>query len=122
MTFTFQCSLLTQTLIVLLLTSEIVGQSVVDSVLARFLSTDPRTFARDLERRRPAPVSPDLKARILNSLPPEGKGKKLKQSAQRKLASLEQVLRVHQRHSVYEVKVIAVPHAFVGLHARAVVL
>jgi predicted Zn-dependent protease len=121
MTFTFH-SFLSAVIGVLLLTSEIVGQSVVDSVLARFLSTDPRTFALDLERRRPAAVSQDLKARILRSLPSEGEDTKLKKSARRKLASLEQVLCVHQRQSVYEIKVISVPHAFVGLHARVVVL
>lgn len=106
----------------LLLTSGGLGQSPVESALAGFLGTDPRTFALDLGRRRPPAVSQDLKNRILDSLPAEGQVKKLKQPAERKLASLERVLRVHQRQSVFEVKVIAVPQAFVGLHARAVVL
>ena len=107
---------------VLLLTSEMLGQTPLDSALARFLGTDPHSFKLDLEKQRLPAVTGDLKARILESLPAEGEVKKLKQSAQHKLASLERVLRVHQRESVYEVKVIAVPHAFVGLHARAVVL
>lgn len=106
----------------LLLTSGMRGQSPVESALARFLGTDPQTFVSDLERRRPAAVTQDLKARILGTLPAEGEVKKPKQSAQRKLVSLERVLRMQQRLSVYEIKVIAVPQAFVGLHARAVVL
>ena len=35
---------------------------------------------------------------------------------------LAPVLEVAQRESVYAIKVIDVPHAFVGLHARTVVL
>jgi hypothetical protein len=107
---------------VLLLTSEMPGQTPMDLALARFLGTDPHSFALDLERHRPPAITGNLKAHILDSLPAEGQVKELKQSDRRKLASLEQVLRVHQRQSVYEVKVIAVPQAFVGLHARAVVL
>ncbi len=106
----------------LLLTSGMRGQSPVDSVLTRFLGTDPQTFVSDLERHRPAAVTQELKARILGALPEEGEVKKPKQSAQRKLVSLERILHMQQRQSVYEIKVIAVKQAFVGLHARAVVL
>ena len=97
-------------------------QSPVDSARTRLLGTDPRTLALELERHRPSAISEDLKAGILNSLPAEGEAKKLKQPPEHKIASLEQILRAHQRQSVYVIKVVAVPQAFVGLHARAVVL
>jgi len=105
-----------------LFTFEVMGQSPVDSTLTRLLGTDPCTFALGLEKHRPSAISQDLKARILNSLPVEGEVKKLKQPAQHKLNSLQQILRAYQRQSVYEIKVIAVPQAFVGLHGRAVIL
>ena len=39
-----------------------------------------------------------------------------------KLEAVAQVLRVHGRDNVYEVRVITVPQAWTGLHARAVLL
>jgi hypothetical protein len=68
------------------------------------------------------PVSPEAKARILESLPREGEETYLGKSARRKLASLDRVLRVHQRDSVYEIKVFRARQAFIGLHERAVLL
>jgi hypothetical protein len=41
---------------------------------------------------------------------------------QRKLAGLAPLLQAAQRESVYAIKVIDVPQAFVGLHARTVIL
>ena len=46
----------------------------------------------------------------------------LDEGRRRKLAALAPVLEAAQRGSVYDIKVIDVPHAFVGLHARTVVL
>ena len=46
----------------------------------------------------------------------------LDDGARRKLAAVAPVLEAAERASVYAIKVIDVPHAFVGLHARTVVL
>jgi len=71
---------------------------------------------------RPTPVTPESKARILQSLPKEGEVTSLPEGQRRKLAGIAPILRFHGRESVYEVKVISVAQARVGLHARVVVL
>ena len=86
------------------------------------LAADPNVMARFLETARPAPMSSEDKARVLNTLPPEGEVTNLNASARRKLAALTQVLRAAGRESVYEIKVIDVPQARIGLLARAVIL
>jgi hypothetical protein len=106
----------------LLLSPPAQSQILVDSALSSLLSTDPNTFWLNLGRSRPPAVSAAFRDRVLHDLPEKGEIKKLKEPARRKLASLEAILRLHQRDSVYEVKVIDVPHAFVGLHARFVLL
>jgi hypothetical protein len=68
------------------------------------------------------PVSAEDKAFVLSSLPEEGEVTNLNAAARQKLAALLDVLRATERASVYEIKVIAVPQAAVGLHARAVIL
>jgi hypothetical protein len=74
-----------------------------------------------LTRLRPEPVSPALRARVIAELPAEGE---LQPSGKdrRKLASVEPILSLHQRTGTIEVKLIDVKHAFVGLHARTVLL
>jgi hypothetical protein len=86
------------------------------------LAMEPGAFARSLKIGRPLPVSAENKARVLSSLPEEGEVTNLNAAAQQKLAALADVLRATERGSVYEIKVIAVPQAAVGLHARAVIL
>jgi hypothetical protein len=86
------------------------------------LATDSNAIARFLEAARPAPVSAADKARVLSTLPLEGEVTDFSPSARRKLAALTRVLRGTERESVYEIKVIAVPQAAIGLHARAVIL
>jgi hypothetical protein len=73
---------------------------------------------------RPAPISPDERAHVLATLPAEGEvaGADLNAGQRRKLAAVHRVLEVHGREAVYVLKVIDVRGAFVGLHARAVVL
>ena len=73
---------------------------------------------------RPAPISPAERARVLATLPAEGEiaGADLNAGQRRKLAAVQRVLEVHGRDAVYVLKVIDVRGAFVGLHARAVVL
>ena len=84
------------------------------------LSTEPGAFARLLETARPTPVSAGDKARILSSLPETGEITNLNAQGIHKLAALTRVLRATD--SVYVVKVIAVPQAAIGLHARTVLL
>jgi hypothetical protein len=84
------------------------------------LATEPGAFARLLETARPTPVSAGDKARILSSLPETGEITNLNAQALRKLAALSRVLRATD--SVYVVKVIAVPQAAIGLHARTVLI
>jgi hypothetical protein len=86
------------------------------------LAADPNAFARFLETARPAPVSAKDKARVLSTLPLEGEVTDFSASARQKLAALIKVLRATGRESVYEIKVIDVPQAAIGLHARAVIL
>jgi hypothetical protein len=86
------------------------------------LATDPNAFGRFLETARPAPVSAKDKARVLSTLPLEGEVTDFSASARQKLAALTKVLRATGRESVYEIKVIDVPQAAIGLHARAVIL
>lgn len=86
------------------------------------LATDPSALARFLETARPLPVSAEEKSRVLNTLPLEGEVTDVSGSARRKLATLTKVLRAAARESVYEIKVIDVPQAALGLHARAVIL
>jgi hypothetical protein len=59
---------------------------------------------------------------VLAGLPRQGEVRDLNDSERRKLAGLAAVLDAAQRGSVYAIKVIDVPHGFVGLHARTVVL
>jgi hypothetical protein len=86
------------------------------------LAMEPGAFARSLKTARPLPVSAEDKARVLSALPEEGEVTNLNAAARQKIAALVDVLRATERASVYEIKVIAVPQAAVGLHARAVIL
>ena len=86
------------------------------------LATDASAFARSLKIARPMPVSAEDKARVLRSLPEKGEVTSLDAAARRKLAALADILRAAERDSVYEIKVIDVPQAAIGLHARAVLL
>jgi hypothetical protein len=70
---------------------------------------------------RPHRISSEDRARALASLPPEGELHPDAGEAA-KLASVASVLRFHGREQVYEIKLIDVQPAAVGLHARAVLL
>ena len=83
---------------------------------------DPLALARLVDESRPTPVSAAFKAQVLAGLPTQGEVRDLDDGERRKLAGLAPVLEVAQRGSVYAIMVIDVPHAFVGLHERTVVL
>jgi hypothetical protein len=78
--------------------------------------------AIDLDACRPEPVSSVEKAAILQSLPAQGGVNQLSAGESDKLGAINRVLSAHARDGVYEVRVIAVPQAWTGLHGRAVLL
>lgn len=86
------------------------------------LGIDPAAFAKRLQTDWPAPVSADERTRILRSLPPSGEVTDLDLVQLTKLSSLKRVFQMAHREAVYVVKVVDVPQAAIGLHARAVVL
>ena len=107
---------------VLILSSAAKSQIAVDRAAMTVLRTDPNTFWKDLGQSRPQAPSPESKAAVLAALPVKGEIRNLKEPARRKLSAAQEILRLHERDTVYEVKVIDVPDAFVGLHARSVIL
>jgi hypothetical protein len=84
---------------------------------------DAETFRKlDLDTCRPEPVSALQKAAVLRSLPVDGEVTHFSTGERRKLAELDPVLRAQSRKGVYEIKIITVPQAWTGLHARSVLL
>jgi hypothetical protein len=100
-------------------------QSALDRALASFLADDPREFEHILKKGWTPPASAEARAAALASyvavLPQGGEIKDLKNSQRRKLASARPVLTVHSRQTL-ELRVIAFPQAYVGLHGRAIIL
>src|SRR5579859_3350973 len=105
----------------LLISVHLQGESLVDSALRFFIGNDSNTPGFDLDKARPQPVTAEYRASILNSLPKEGRITKFKETQLRKLASLDAILRLHKRESVYEYvvfKALPLPFAFIGLNHR----
>jgi hypothetical protein len=75
-----------------------------------------------LESARPLSVSDGQRARVLDSLPDEGEVTSLDAASRQKLRALTPLLRAAKREAVYVLKVVAVPQAFIGLHARTILL
>lgn len=76
----------------------------------------------DLNACRPEPVSAAEKAAALLLLPIHGAVSDLAPDERRKLVAIDAVLRTQARDGIYEVRIIAVPQAWTGLHQRAVLL
>jgi Zn-dependent protease with chaperone function len=76
----------------------------------------------DLDRCRPDPVTPHARETVLASLPAEGEVTKLSPAEHEKLLTLNSLLIPQQRARVYQIKVIDVPQAWIGLVERAVIL
>jgi len=85
------------------------------------LSREPAAFFQLLDMARLAPVSAEQIEAILRTLPPEGEITRLEPLAQQKVDAVRQLLAATRR-DWYQIKVIDVPQAAIGLHARAVVL
>jgi hypothetical protein len=97
-------------------------ESALETALHFFTGQDPAGVVERFDSGRPAPVSAAEREGILAALPPEGDVRDLDEAQQRKLAAVRRVLELHRREEVYVVKVVEVPQAAMGLHARAVVL
>lgn len=74
-----------------------------------------------LRALRPAPLDADARQGVLGALPSTGELNPSSTEAE-KLAQMQDVLVYHDRQHVFQTKVIDVPQAFVGLHARSVLL
>ena len=98
------------------------GQSLPVSAPHDITASDQAAFVQFLDEARPAAVTPEAKAMVLRSLPPEGEITILSASAKDKITALYPVLRATQRAGVYEVKVIDLPQAAIAIHGRAVIL
>jgi len=75
-----------------------------------------------LTQCRPEPVSREEKAAVLQTLPRQGAITVFSPAQRAKLDAVNQVLHVHGRENVYEVRLIDIPQAWTGLHGRAVLL
>jgi hypothetical protein len=91
-----------------------------ERALAYFAALPAGDIAAVLRSRRPSPVSADDRDRAIAHLPSEGV---LRPSADEhaKLATVTQILAFHERMGV-DVVIIDVLQAFVGLHARSILL
>jgi hypothetical protein len=85
------------------------------------LAVELAAFMELLEAARPAPVSMEDMGEILRALPPEGEVANLGAAAQQKVDAVRQLLK-STRRDWYDIKVIDLPQAAIGLHARALLL
>ncbi len=74
-----------------------------------------------LQSFRPSCIPPALRAELIAKLPYAG-GVEPTAQARLKLAAIDSVLEYHERKGIFELKVIHVVQAFIGLHARTVLL
>ena len=91
------------------------------NVLAFLENAGASEYDEFLKYIRPAKLNPAVKARIIATLPPEGEVQ-ASAAGMSKLAALEPIFKYHDRSSEIDIKLIQVLQAFVGLHARSVVL
>lgn len=74
-----------------------------------------------LSALRTVPLSPEAREVAGATLPPEGALTATPDEA-KKLAALKPVLIYHERDHAFDIKVVDLPQAFVGLHKRAILL
>jgi hypothetical protein len=91
------------------------------SVLSYFEEYASTTIDELLAQLRPTPLDAAARAEVIAALPKEGELRP-KPSEIAKLEAAEGILAYHDRQGVIIFKVIDVNHAFVGLHARSVLL
>jgi len=86
------------------------------------LAMECRAFLEWLESARPEPVTAHAKARALSALPAEGQIGLLNDSQRQKLAAVRTLLSATGRDGAYEIKVVDIPMARVGVYERAAIL
>jgi hypothetical protein len=77
--------------------------------------------AEFLRRHRPPSVSPELRARVVASLPAEGEMAPTPAELT-KLSALDPVLDLYGRLGLVDIKVVDVNYAFAGVHGRTILL
>jgi hypothetical protein len=100
----------------------IAGQRSLPSTPQELLAADPHALVTTLKTLRLQPVSLDDKRRILESLPVEGVVTELSGKLQHKLIDLEPLLRGVDRDGVFDVRVVDIRLARVGLFQRTALL
>jgi hypothetical protein len=99
----------------------LLGDTLLDPTPRLFLEGNLAGLVHHLEAQRPPALSDEGKAQVMRSLPARGEVTNLSASQRQKLQSLQPLLGSAE-HPAYEVKVIDVPQAFMGLYERAVLL
>lgn len=92
-----------------------------DQALAFFERDGGESIVWDLAALRPPPVGQAMVRQAISMLPARGALTPTLEEA-RALAALRPILAFHQREDVFVLKVIDLPQAVIGLHARAVLL
>jgi Peptidase family M48 len=92
-----------------------------DGALTFFRDRVRRDLTQDLAAVRPPPLSPAGVLDVVRRLPAEGELLPTR-SESTQISALRRILRYHEREDVFVIKVIDVPQAVIGLHARAVLL
>jgi len=99
------------------------SQNGLASSISTFLKRDARTFEAELKKYRPAADRARLADSLTSfyaSLPENSEVKTFNRSEQRKLSVLDSFLSVHERNSVYQLKVLRMPQAAVALYERTI--
>jgi hypothetical protein len=91
------------------------------SILRSFEAQQELSIDEFLAARRPTPLDAAHRAEVMAALPKEGELRPRANEIE-KLDAAQKILVYHRREGVITFKVIEVGHAFVGLHARAVLL
>lgn len=94
---------------------------VTDRALAFFAALPAGDVRAALRSVRPSPISLLARDAELARLPPNG-ALQPDREERVKLATLTEILEYHERTDIVAIKVIDVPQAFVGLHARSILL
>jgi hypothetical protein len=100
---------------------ELPKSAVTRSVLKFFEAQQITSIDKFVRQLRPAPLDPSVRAAVLAALPREGQLRP-DTSELSKLEAARPVVEYHARGDVLTLKVIEIGHAFVGLHARSVLL
>jgi hypothetical protein len=102
--------------------ARVAGQAPLPSTPQELLAADPHAFATTLKTSWPQAVSPAHKKEVLASLPVEGVMTHLSGKLQQKVSALEPLLRAADRDGIYDVRVVDIPLARIGLYERTVLL